>query len=110
EAGRHLPILLDAVELIQKTQPVHFVLALPAGFGRPDSISWERISTASIQILEGYTWDALAQAELALAASGTVTIEAAVLGTPMVTFYRVNALSWYLQRWRVRVPFLSMVN
>jgi lipid-A-disaccharide synthase len=28
----------------------------------------------------------------------------------MVTFYRVNALSWYLQRWRVRTPFLTMVN
>jgi lipid-A-disaccharide synthase len=27
-----------------------------------------------------------------------------------VTFYRVNALSWYLQRWRVRTPFLTMVN
>jgi lipid-A-disaccharide synthase len=47
---------------------------------------------------------------LALAASGTVTIEGAMLGTPMVTFYRVNALSWYLQRWRVRTPFLTMVN
>jgi len=32
---------------------------------------------------------------LALAASGTVTIEGAMMGTPMVTFYRVNALSWY---------------
>jgi lipid-A-disaccharide synthase len=39
-----------------------------------------------------------------------VTIEGAMLGTPMVTFYRVNALSWYLQRWRVRTPFLTMVN
>jgi lipid-A-disaccharide synthase len=71
---------------------------------------WERIRAASIQIVEGHTWDALAQAELALAKSGTVTVEAAVLGTPVVTFYRVNALSWYLQRWMVRVPFFSTVN
>jgi lipid-A-disaccharide synthase len=47
---------------------------------------------------------------LALAASGTVTIEAAMLGTPMVTFYRANALDWYLGRWLVKAPFLSMVN
>ena len=47
---------------------------------------------------------------LALAASGTVTVEAALLATPMVTFYRVNALSWILGRWLVRAPFLSMVN
>ena len=45
-----------------------------------------------------------------LAASGTVTIEAALLGAPMVTFYRVNALSWILGRWMVKAPFLSMVN
>ena len=33
-----------------------------------------------------------------------------MLVTPMVTFYRVNALSWYLGRWLVNAPFLSMVN
>jgi lipid-A-disaccharide synthase len=60
--------------------------------------------------MEGMTWDALAYSQLALAASGTVTVEAALLGTPMVTFYRVNALSWLLGRWLVRAPFLSMVN
>lgn len=47
---------------------------------------------------------------MALAASGTVTIEAALLGTPMVTFYRVTGLSWWLGKWLVRVPFYSMVN
>src|SRR5262249_2301485 len=64
----------------------------------------------SIKVIEGFTWDVLAQAELALAASGTVTVEAALLGAPMVTFYRVNALSWILGRWLVRAPHLSMVN
>ena len=39
-----------------------------------------------------------------------MTVEAALLGVPMVTFYRVNALSWILGRWLVRAPFLSMVN
>jgi lipid-A-disaccharide synthase len=47
---------------------------------------------------------------LALAASGTVTIEASLLGTPMVAFYRVNKLSWLMGKFLVRVPFYSMVN
>ena len=64
----------------------------------------------SSDLIEGFTWDCLAQAEVALAASGTVTMEAALLGAPMVTFYRVNALSWILGRWMVKAPFLSMVN
>jgi lipid-A-disaccharide synthase len=39
-----------------------------------------------------------------------VTVEAALLGTPMVTFYKVTGLSWFLGRFLVRVPFYSMVN
>jgi lipid-A-disaccharide synthase len=110
ELSKHLPILLDAAQRIRERHPVTFVLPLPAGFGLQNTRFWEPVRTASIQVIEGHTWDALAQAELALAASGTVTVEAAMLGTPMVTFYRVNKLSWYLQRWRVQTPFLTMVN
>ena len=110
ELAQHLPILLDAARRIRERHPVSFVLPLPAGFGLENTRFWKPVQAASIQVIEGFTWDALAQAELALAASGTVTIEASMLGTPMVTFYRVNALSWYLQRWRVRTPFLTMVN
>jgi lipid-A-disaccharide synthase len=110
ELAQHLPILLEVVRLIRQRHPLSFVLPLPAGFGLQNTRFWKPVQAESIQVIEGHTWDALAQAELALAASGTVTIEAAMLGTPMVTFYRVNALSWYLQRWRVRTPFLTMVN
>jgi lipid-A-disaccharide synthase len=106
EVDRHLPDLLDAVQRLQGRDLV-FLLALPGGFGNTFS---ERISGSSIQVIEGATWDALAHAQLALAASGTVTIEAALLGCPLVTFYKVNALSWMLGRWLVRAPFLSMVN
>ena len=110
ELAQHLPILLEAIKLIRQRHPVTFVLPLPAGFGLENTRFWKPVQAESIKVIEGHTWDALAQAELALAASGTVTIEGAMLGTPMVTFYRVNALSWYLQRWRVRTPFLTMVN
>lgn len=110
EVARHLPIVLDAAKRLRERHPLTFVLALPAGFGLENTRFWKPVQAADIKVIEGHTWDALAQAELALAASGTVTIEAAMLGTPMVTFYRVNALSWYLQRWRVRTPFLTMVN
>jgi lipid-A-disaccharide synthase len=110
EVARHMPYLLDAAARIQSQRKVRFILALPPGFGAETATFSELTRAASIQVVEGFTWDCLAQAEVALAASGTVTIEAALLGTPMVTFYRVNALSWMLGRWMVRAPFLSMVN
>jgi lipid-A-disaccharide synthase len=110
EVERHLPALLEAVKQIRARHSITPVLAFPPGFGWETTNFSERIRAASIKVVEGFTWDVLAQAELALAASGTVTVEAALLGIPMVTFYRVNALSWIVGRWLVRAPFLSMVN
>jgi lipid-A-disaccharide synthase len=106
EVARHLDDLIDAAGRLEGRGLV-FLLALPGGFGNTFS---ERIRGSSIQVIEDVTWDALAHAEMALAASGTVTIEAALLGCPLVTFYKVNALSWRMGRWLVKAPYLSMVN
>jgi lipid-A-disaccharide synthase len=108
ESARHLPVLVDAVKRIYSQQATHFLL--PASETAGAAFFRERIQCAPIQVIEGETWDAIAHADLALTASGTVTIEAALSGTPMVTFYKVNALSWLLGRLMVRVPFYSMVN
>jgi len=113
EAFRHLPHLIDAAACILAARPAtRFMLALAPGFTRrADLTSFrERFSSASVQVVEGRTWDVLACSNLALAASGTVTVEAALLGVPMITFYRVNWLSWVLGRPLVRVPFYTMVN
>jgi lipid-A-disaccharide synthase len=110
EVGRHMPYLLDAVKRIESVRKVRFILALPAGFGAEHTTFWKPARAASIQVVEGLTWDCLAYGDVCLAASGTVTIEAALLGALLVTFYRVNALSWVLGRWMVDAPFLSMVN
>jgi lipid-A-disaccharide synthase len=112
EIARHLAALSDAVQRIEAERPCSIVLGTPPGFSAnlPAPFFWERFFRQSIQVVEGSTWDLLAHADLALAASGTVTVEAALLGTPMVTFYRVSGLSWWMGRFLVRVPFYSMVN
>ncbi|MCW5980649.1 MAG: lipid-A-disaccharide synthase [Bryobacteraceae bacterium] len=112
EIGRHLPELVDAAARLARQRAVSLVMALPAMAvpAAGDAKFWEPIQRSPIQVVEGQTWDAIAHADLALAASGTVTIEAALLGAPMVTFYRVTGLSWLLGRFLVDVPFFSMVN
>ena len=111
EAARHLPLLLETVQRIRAGRPeTAFILAVPPGTVPPGSTFRERISESSIQLLEGQTWDVLACADLALAASGTVTIEASLLGTPLIAFYRVSKLTWWMGRRLVNVPFYSMVN
>ena len=53
---------------------------------------------------------ALAQSRAGIIASGTATVEAAVMGTPFVMVYRVSPLTYALGRPRVKVPHFAMVN
>jgi lipid-A-disaccharide synthase len=108
EAARHLPALLDAAERLQREEAANFIL--PASANTGIQFFQQRMGSTSIRVIEGESWDALAHANVALAASGTVTVEAALLGTPMVTFYKVTAPSWVAGKLLVRVPFYSMVN
>ena len=112
EACRHLPILLQSVAELRWKFDLSVILATPKGFYRAEAFAKfrERIASSSIQVIEDDTWNCIGHADLALAASGTVTIEAAVLGTPLVTFYKVNPLTWTVGRRLVKAPFLSMVN
>lgn len=108
EAARHLPWLLEAVQRLSRERKADFVL--PASPTTGAVFFQERIAGSPIRVIEGETWDAIAHADLALAASGTVTVETALLGTPMVIFYRVSWPTWFLGRPLVSVPFYSMVN
>ncbi|HUP04064.1 MAG TPA: lipid-A-disaccharide synthase [Bryobacteraceae bacterium] len=107
EAARHLPALTDAVARIAREYPANWLLPASATSGA--AFFRERLAGSPLQPIEGEAWDAMAHAQLALAASGTVTVEAALLGTPMVTYYKVTPLSW-LAKPLVNVPFYSMVN
>jgi lipid-A-disaccharide synthase len=109
EIARHLPLLEDARARLPHCQAV---LAVPLGVAERlgGSTFRERNLRQSIQLVEGAASDALAYSDVALAASGTITVQAALLGAPMVTYYRVSPISWKLGRRFVRVPYLTMVN
>jgi lipid-A-disaccharide synthase len=108
ESARHLPALMDAAARLTRERPVN--LLLPASATTGAAFFRQRLGDSPIRVIEGESWDAMAHADLALVASGTVTVEAALLGTPMVTFYKVTGASWALGKVLVDVPFYSMVN
>jgi lipid-A-disaccharide synthase len=108
EAERHLPALLDAVSRLAAKRMLNVVLAASNTTGA--EFFRQRISPGLVTIVENDTSSALAHADAALVASGTATVEAALLGAPMVVFYEVSKATWLLGRPFVRVPFFSMVN
>jgi lipid-A-disaccharide synthase len=65
---------------------------------------------AKIDVLDGRTYEVMAAADLLLIASGTATLEAACLGTPMVVCYRVSWLSGRIGRLLIHIPWISLAN
>lgn len=64
----------------------------------------------NLTILSGHAHDAMAAADVVLVASGTATLEAALLGRPMVVAYRMPRISWWLMNPRRKVPYVSLPN
>jgi len=102
--------ILEACERLHRSNSkIQFVLAAAPNL-TSDFFSGYASSAAEIKQVRGSTYDALAAADCAIVASGTATIEAALLGTPMVVIYRVRPLSAFILRGMIRTPFFSMVN
>ncbi len=110
ELTLHLPILVRATESLAAARPDLQFLFLKAP--TVDSAAFRPVEAASgrVRIAEGVNYEALAHAAVAVVASGTATVEAALLGTPMVVVYRVGALTYLLGRPLVKVPHYAMVN
>jgi lipid-A-disaccharide synthase len=108
EVLRHVEPLVRAAGLLSGARELSFIL--PASPHCGAALFEKALAGSPIRAIEGEAWDALAYCDLALAASGTVTVEAALLGAPMVTFYRVTPLTYAIGKPLVKVPFYSMVN
>jgi lipid-A-disaccharide synthase len=108
EALRHLPELKNAAAILSRDRAISFVL--PASPTCGAAFFEQPLAGSPIRAVEGDAWNAMAWCDVALAASGTVTVEAALLGAPMVAYYRVADLSWAIGRILVKVPFYTMVN
>ncbi|MBI3798701.1 MAG: lipid-A-disaccharide synthase [Deltaproteobacteria bacterium] len=98
--------LLGATTLLGNSY--QFVLAVASTLNETDLS--ERLAQYQIPLIQGDTYNLLHAADLALVASGTATLETALLERPMVIVYRLAPLTYALARLIVRVPFIGMPN
>jgi len=109
EIAHHMPNLMQACHLIQKEREVQFVLALAQGVKR-SQISQYLLPDVAILLVEDATYDALGAADLSIVSSGTATVEAALMDSPMIVVYRLSPLTASIARLLVRTPMFAMVN
>jgi len=111
EIERLLPPMLGAAEILQTRDPARRFF-LPVAGGVDEQRIEEHLAASPVKVT--LTHDAryalMKAARAAIAASGTVVMEAAVMGLPAVVLYRMSALSYFVGRLLVDVPRFSLPN
>ena len=111
EVGRLLPEMVGAAALVRKARPdARFVLALAPTVDRGLVNSLLAAAPVEVSVAAGMTYEVMAASDLLLVASGTATLEAALIGTPMVVCYRVSRVSHLAGRLLIRIPWISLAN
>ena len=114
EVERILPPMLGAAQELARRRPgVSFLVAAPseaiAACARA-VLARQPSGSLQVEVVIGRTRAILLQARAAMVASGTATIESALLGCPQIVVYKTAPLTYWVGKRVVRVPYLGMVN
>jgi lipid-A-disaccharide synthase len=111
EIERLLPALLASARLLQKEIPeLQFVIPLAPGLSRATLSSQMSSVSVPVTVVEGFTYDVMNVCDLLITASGTATLEGAILGKPMIILYKVSLPSSWVARAMIRVDHIGLVN
>jgi lipid-A-disaccharide synthase len=110
EIERLLPLMRDAANRIVRVRAdARFVLGLAPSVPRA-AIDRHLLGGPKVDVVEDRTYAVMRASDLLLVASGTATLEAGLLGTPMVVCYRLSAVSERIAAVLARVPWASLTN
>ncbi|HTY07527.1 MAG TPA: lipid-A-disaccharide synthase [Candidatus Edwardsbacteria bacterium] len=111
EIERILPVMLRTCALLHgQDASLQFALGLAPHVDRARVEQLVAAGGTAVALVPELPYDVMAHSRLALVASGTATLEAGIIGTPMIIIYRTAALTYLIGRALVRVPFIGLVN
>lgn len=111
EIHKHMPAMLKVIAEIKGRHPrASFVAAAPS-----EERAWQmrhhlRSANVSVDIRSGHSDAVIRWADLVLAKSGTITLQVARQGRPMVVMFAVPAWQWALARHLIHTPYIALVN
>ncbi len=109
EIKRHWPALLDAAGRIEASRPAVWRAVLPNAPLAQEARA-KLPASPHVEVQVGGLAEVLASADLAIAASGTVTMECAYFGVPAVVLYKLSSAEFEIARRQVRVKHIAMPN
>jgi lipid-A-disaccharide synthase len=111
EVKRILPPLLEAARrLSREHHDLQFIIPVAPGLDKAELERPAGDAAVAAILVDNSIYDVIDSADLVIVASGTASLETALLAKPMVIVYRMSALSYRIARLLVKVPHIGMAN
>ncbi|MFA5356389.1 MAG: lipid-A-disaccharide synthase [Candidatus Omnitrophota bacterium] len=106
-----LPLMLEAAAIMdRKIKGLGFIIAKPPQVNMDIYNRLVNKSGINLKVIEGQTYDCLNAADFCLVASGTATLETAIMQKPFALIYKMNLLNYLIYRPQVKIPYICMAN
>lgn len=111
EIERHMPILRDTAILLHQQYPdLQFVIPIAGTINADKITQYFAKSTVPVTFVQGQALNCMAAADFVIVASGTASLECALLKKPMCIIYKSSLLTYVLAAKLVKVKFLGLCN
>ncbi len=110
EVKFHMPVLTRAITKLEQEFHPQFILPLAENLTETFVKSYLKDLSTFVHILPKDGYEAMAYSDIALSSCGTANLEAALLGTPVVAFYRISQLTYYIGIKLMKIEHFSIVN
>lgn len=112
EIEYNAPRIFGAAARMHRERPaLRFILPLAPGLREMvEPLRAREATGVPIELLDGHSHEVLAACDVAIVASGTATLEAALFKAPMVIMYAVNPITWLMMRPRNLLPWVGLPN
>jgi len=111
EIIKHLPEMIKAAEIIEKKiQPVQFIIPLVETLDITLVSNIIRQFPVKVMVVRDAVYDVIHCTDIVMVASGTATLETALMETPMVIIYKLSAPSYYIGKMVINIDHIGLVN
>ena len=106
-----LPVILQAAELLKERMPdLQFVLPLASSLRAEDLAPYLEGAKVQVAVVSGRNHDVMSACDAAISVSGTVIMELALVGIPMVLIYKVSPMTYQIGKRVINVPHIGICN
>lgn len=111
EIKRLLPTMLDAAKILKSQNPeLQFILPQASSISTEYLNQFLQFSSVKVKVISGQNIDVMQVCDAIIAASGTATLEIAIMGIPLVIVYKTSWLEYLIAKMVIKIPYIGLCN